>query len=135
MTHFTSRPVNAQELYNLRHSQLCNVVERIIGVLKRRFRVLIVPPEYSMDIQARIPPALACMHNIICTWDPVELEDVEAGAVPSLQTSEGMSGLIADGVPTNADREWMSAKRDRIAQDMWASYTAERTRRGDPVAL
>jgi len=88
-----------------------------------------------MDIQAHIPPALACMHNIIRTWDPVELEDVEAGAVPSLQTSEGMSGLIADGVPTNADREWMSAKQDRIAQDMWASYTAERTQRGDPVAL
>jgi len=37
MTHFTSRPVNAQELYNLRHAQLRNAVERIIGVLKRHF--------------------------------------------------------------------------------------------------
>ena len=135
MTHFTSRPVNTQELYNLCHAQLHNVIERIIGVLKHRFQILILPPEYAMDVQACIPAALACMHNIIHTWDPVELEDIETGAVPSPQTSGNLSSSIADGVPTNADREWMSAKRDRIAQDMWASYVAERARRGDPVAF
>ena len=88
-----------------------------------------------MDIQARIPAALACMHNIIRTWDLVELEDIETGAVPSPQTSGNLSSSIADGVPTNADREWMSTKQDRIAQDMWASYVAERARRGDPVTF
>ena len=88
-----------------------------------------------MDVQARISAALACMHNIIHTWDPVELEDIETGAVPLPQTSGNLSGSIADGVPTNADREWMSTKWDRIAQDMWASYIAECARRGNPVAF
>ncbi|KIK19696.1 hypothetical protein PISMIDRAFT_107149, partial [Pisolithus microcarpus 441] len=108
------------------HASARNVVEHIIGVLKHRFRILTVPPEYSMRVQARIPPALACIHNIIRTWDPVDLEDPEEN--PESQDM-GMSGSVADGVPTNADRDWMSAKRDRITECMWASYIAERARR------
>lgn len=54
-----------QELYNLRHASARNVVERIFGVLKCRFVILTHPPEYSMEIQARIPPALAAVHNFI----------------------------------------------------------------------
>jgi hypothetical protein len=42
-----------------------NVVERIFGVLKRRFRILIVPPELDMHWQARLPAALAAIHNFI----------------------------------------------------------------------
>jgi len=33
-------PANAQELYNLRHSSLRVTVERAIGALKNRFRIL-----------------------------------------------------------------------------------------------
>jgi hypothetical protein len=35
-----ARPQNAKELYNLRHSSLRNAIERIFGIVKRRFRVL-----------------------------------------------------------------------------------------------
>ena len=89
-----------------------------------------------MDIQARIPPALCCIHNIICRWDPVELEDIEhdIAATPP-PGSAGMVGLLADGIPTNADRDWMSAVRERIAGDIWSSYAAERVRRGEPISI
>ena len=128
--------MSAQECYNLRHAQLRNVVERIIGVIKRRFRVLVIAPEYAMDIQARIPPALCCIHNIIRRWDPVELEDIEHGiAATPPPESAGMVGSLADGIPTNADRDWMSAVRERIAGDIWSSYAAERVRRGDPISM
>ncbi|KIK16370.1 hypothetical protein PISMIDRAFT_73011, partial [Pisolithus microcarpus 441] len=109
------------------HAEARNVVERIIGVLKRRFHILMVPPEYSMHIQARLPPALACIHNFIHTWDPVDIDDPE---VVQEAQDVGMVGSIADGVPTNAERAWMSAKREEIAARMWASYIAERARRG-----
>jgi hypothetical protein len=35
-----NRPSNARELYNLRHSSLRVTVERAIGALKNRFRIL-----------------------------------------------------------------------------------------------
>ena len=49
---FTTRPCNREELFNLRHASLRNVIERIFGVLKHQFHVLQLPLEYSMDIQA-----------------------------------------------------------------------------------
>jgi hypothetical protein len=64
---FTSlhRSCNHKELFNLRHAMLRNAVEHIFGVIKRRFHILLLPPEYKMDIQARIPPALCLVHNVI----------------------------------------------------------------------
>ena len=51
--HFRSSnpPLNAKELYNLRHSMLRNVVERTYGVLKKRFRILKDMPNFSYHIQ------------------------------------------------------------------------------------
>ena len=45
------RPRNAKELYNLRHAQQRNAVERIFGVLKKRFPVLNIQPEYPIKTQ------------------------------------------------------------------------------------
>jgi hypothetical protein len=47
------RPRNAKELFNLRHSQLRNAIERIFGVLKKRFPILTTYPEYRFDAQVR----------------------------------------------------------------------------------
>jgi hypothetical protein len=46
------------------------VIERIFGVLKRHFRILLLAPEYNVDIQSRIPAALCALHNFIRTHDP-----------------------------------------------------------------
>ena len=58
-----NRPRTKEELFNLRHASARNVIERIFGVLKRKFRILHTAPEYSKSIQARIPVALAALHN------------------------------------------------------------------------
>ena len=68
-----SRPMNPQELYNLCHAKLCNIIKCIIGVLKHCFQILTTSPEYNMNIQAYIPASLACVHNIIHTHDSDEL--------------------------------------------------------------
>ena len=49
---------NPQELFNLRHAQLHNHVERIIGTLKKRFQVLKCATQYPIDSQAEI--AITC---------------------------------------------------------------------------
>jgi hypothetical protein len=52
-----------------------NVVERIFGILKRRFHFLLLAPEYDMDIQSKVPPALCALHNFIRHNDPSDIED------------------------------------------------------------
>jgi hypothetical protein len=47
----------------------CNVIERIFGVVKRRFQILLLAPEYNLEIQARIPAALCVIHNFIAKYD------------------------------------------------------------------
>jgi len=59
------RPRTKEELFNLRHSQLRNVVERIFGVLKRKFPILRAQPEYPMQSQVKIVLALTGLHNFI----------------------------------------------------------------------
>lgn len=45
-------PTNKRELFHLRHSSLRNVVERIFGVVKRRFPILVKMSPYSFDFQS-----------------------------------------------------------------------------------
>jgi hypothetical protein len=117
------RPANKEELFNLRHAQARNVIERIFGVLKRRFRILLIGPEYSVKFQAKIPSALCAIHNFIHRHDPKEGElpggDPEHSNVGSNAGDEGVQQMnyAEHGVP-----EEVTARRDRIAQAMWESY-------------
>jgi hypothetical protein len=77
------RPQNPKELFNLRHARLRNVIERIFGVLKKRFRVLLVAQEYPFATQTQIISAVALLHNFIIMNDPDKnsiLDDVEPEA-------------------------------------------------------
>ena len=71
-------PENKEELFNLCHAQARNVIEHIFGVLKKRFRILLIGPEYDITIQVQIPAALCAIHNFIHIHNPQEeLEDEE----------------------------------------------------------
>ena len=106
-----NRPKNKEELFNLRHSSLRNVIERIFGVLKRRFRILCLAPEYNMQIQAQIPAALCAIHNFISHHDPDEdeMEDFDDGGNDEHRAY-------------NEEAIEPSVRRDRIAQEMWDDY-------------
>lgn len=109
------RPKNREELFNLRHSSARNVIERIFGVLKRRFRILLLAPEYSLEIQARIPAALAAIHNFIRSHDPDDNEPRADG-----DTNYGHSNDEAD--PLFMPVGEVDERRDQIAQAMWDDY-------------
>ncbi|KAI0508208.1 hypothetical protein KFK09_014343 [Dendrobium nobile] len=55
----------AQELYNHRHAQLRNVVERTFGIWKERFQVLTHMHQFPLAVQADIVLACADLHNFI----------------------------------------------------------------------
>jgi hypothetical protein len=57
------KPENSKELFNLRHASLPNVIERIFGVVKRKYQILQTPSEYSIETQTRLILACTGVHN------------------------------------------------------------------------
>ncbi|KAF9473334.1 hypothetical protein BDN70DRAFT_817388, partial [Pholiota conissans] len=118
------------------HASLRNVIECIFGVCKRRFRLMAAAAEYSLQTQAKIPAALAVLHNFIHTFDPDDLA----------QDEDDMHDVTFDNIdlppeipitPENlghhispAERVRAAQKRDDIAKRMWEDYLEELHRRG-----
>ena len=118
-----SRPAKKEELFNLRHAQLRNVIERIFGVLKRKFRILLLPVEYDLEIQARLPAALSAIHNFTRDLESDIMEPDNNGAHIDFGNYGGGHGggqFEAEGL--GADNEEAVAMRDRIAEKMWVDY-------------
>jgi hypothetical protein len=142
------RPKNREELFNLRHAQARNIVERIFGIVKRRWAVFSRAPEYPVETQAKLVPAIAALHNFLRVHDSddnaLDLGSTgEATSQGSMQR-EG-SGSLEDffnyepreispeelGISiTAAERARASARRDRIAQRMWEDYLVVLRERG-----
>ena len=119
----------------MHHSSARNIIERIFGVIKRRFRILLLAAEYSINIQSCIPVALCVIHNIVSSynpnndgveqWDPVVEQEAGSGVGPEddkddedeLDNSEGEQ--VDGSVPQQQTRNQL---RDTIAQAMWVDY-------------
>ena len=101
------------------------MIEHISGVLKRQFRILLLAPEYDMDLQARIPPALCALHNFICCHDSSDINDyadMNHLGVSHLWADDPEIGDLAMHALTSADRESADAKWEQIAKAMWDEY-------------
>ncbi len=123
------RPVTPQELFNLRHAQARNAIKCIFGVLKRCFCILVIPCEFNMAVQARIPPALCALHNFIRTHDSEEIGEFPPDLVDPSQGEQ--NGSLGQGTASRAEVRRAQALRDQIAQDMWEDYQRELQERED----
>lgn len=138
----TTRPQNPKELYNLRHAHVRNVVERIFGVLKKRFRILVVAPELDLDAVANIPCALGAIHNVIVSLDPLDAAFKE-GVLSDNEMRDFVwkeAEILADDTDptqhlfdqadlaqthiTDFERKEADQYRDKVAADMWIQYEA-----------
>jgi hypothetical protein len=115
------RPENSKELFNLRHASRRNVIERIFGVVKRKYSILKTPSEYSMATQSRIILACCTLHNFVRSMEGQSADIL-------LDTEESNSEEPDDNQPTTAiDPVSQSSKkmdkfRDKIAEKMWTDY-------------
>ena len=83
-------------------------------------------PEYSLEVQARIPAALASVHNFISIHNPHDQPI-------SSTTSDGVwmyDNVDEDFMSTGAEPDITDLRRDRIAQKMWDDYVLLCAERG-----
>lgn len=73
-----ARTQNKEELFNLRHARLQNVVERLIGIMKQRWRNLRDGPEtgFSVQMQSLFVYALSSIRDFALDAGQTVDEDV-----------------------------------------------------------
>lgn len=113
------KPENAKELFNLRHSSLRNVIERIFGVLKRQWKILSGKGcEYSIQTQIDLFCALIGLYNFGKQHGEKLFEEEEVESSNREEVVEVLEGATGTG------NKWMDKKRDSIAASMWEDYQA-----------
>ncbi|KAJ1692918.1 hypothetical protein LUZ63_009616 [Rhynchospora breviuscula] len=84
-----------EELFNHRHAQLRNIVEKTFGILKSRFKVCVYMRKYKFKIQKDIIKACCILHNFIKRQN--HLQNV---------SDEGLFGRVSENRgPSNEDEE------------------------------
>jgi hypothetical protein len=121
------RPQNAKELFNLRHASLRNAIERIFGVLKRKFKILKTAPEYSIQIQVDIVLALTALFNFTRLRDGDIVDNYIYTTERDTEDIQPTTLEAIDDESTSANNNKAEAKsmdilRDKIAEDMWKDY-------------
>ncbi|KAH1082220.1 hypothetical protein J1N35_010531 [Gossypium stocksii] len=100
-------PKNAKELFNLRHSSLRITIERVLGILKKQFRVLDAEPFWNFQTQVDIVLACCIIQNHIMGVDPNDLLNYGLYEEPE-------SDLI---IPTLTEREEREEAREWSAKE------------------
>ncbi|XP_031126993.1 protein ALP1-like [Ipomoea triloba] len=112
------RPENKKELFNLRHSSLRTTIERVFGILKKRFRVLDAEPFWDFMIQVDIVLACCIIHNHIMGIDPND--EINQALVDDDGSLLTLSHTQSE--ERHEARQW-NAKRDEIAEQMWNDFS------------
>jgi len=114
---------NKEELFNLRHASLRNVIERQFDVLKRRFKIIRTAPKFSLSIQTRLIYALTSLNNFI-TRNNIVPDLYQA----NLDSEELIQDPILDTLPFEPNSPIMDDIREAIASQMWVDYCNYTTR-------
>lgn len=119
-------PQNAEELFDMRHSQLRNVIERIFGVMKARYKIITYPRPFRMKSQVRVVAALCVLHNILDDFN--EEEDSAVDNAPIAAPEDESASDVSDHIYSisTTDVQQAARKRNDIAQAMWNDYYARR---------
>lgn len=122
--HHGRTPETPKELFNLRHSSLRNVVERSIGVLKKRWPYLRHPTFHDVQTQSKIVLACCALHNFLQCVDPEDnVEDEESSDSDEEDEEADVPTEVAnyEQLVIASTPQW-SFKRDALAAQMWAEY-------------
>ena len=114
------KPENSKELFNLRHASRRNVIERIFGVVKRKYQILRSPAEYSIETQTRIILACCTLHNYVRIKEG-ETADTLLNAESPLDETDDIQPAVVYPESTMSSKK-MDRFRDELAEKMWVQY-------------
>ncbi|XVE83458.1 hypothetical protein DITRI_Ditri16bG0089600 [Diplodiscus trichospermus] len=114
-------PRNAKELFNHRHSSLRNVIQRSFDVLKTRFPILKLAPQYAFHVQRDIVIAACVLHNYIRheerhDWLFSGIEGVTVDELPDFDEQPELQ------FASSIQEQIASSLRESIAGVMWNDF-------------
>ncbi|KIN94535.1 hypothetical protein M404DRAFT_168096, partial [Pisolithus tinctorius Marx 270] len=98
------------------------------GVIKHHFQILLLPPEYPIEIQALIPVTLCVIHNLIMLHE----QDPDADGEMQEGDSGGDGGTEEVG---DIEQEETRALCNPIAEAMWHDYQDYLQKQGQTRSL
>ena len=126
----TDRPQNKEELFNLRHAKLRNIIERAFGVIKKRFPLLVNMKNYHFAFQCDLVMCCFILHNFIRMQEAFESDDEISDDEDDDNEEEKVQEVVdyaryreanvSEKTRYNEAKVW----RDNMALDMWNSYNA-----------
>jgi hypothetical protein len=126
-------PVNKEELFNLRHSSLRNVVERVYGVVQKRFPIFKKMSPYPFTRQVDIVTSCCMLHNFIVRNQLYsDMFDILDDDEFDLHNDDANVALPQPYVDDPAGHDAAVMWRDGIAQRMWDDYQNELAARNLP---
>ncbi|KAL5754519.1 hypothetical protein ACOSP7_022739 [Xanthoceras sorbifolium] len=113
-------PENANELFNLCHTSLRNVIERIFGIFKSRFTIFKTAPPFPYKTQAELVLACAGLHNFLrkeCRSDKFPVKPDNEASLSSLGYQDDDFELFFE--TQEQQRENANEWRATITRNMW----------------
>lgn len=125
-------PANAKELFNLRHSQLRIVIEKVFGILKWKYKIHQTAPAFTLPKQGDIILATTAVHNFRLQYgakwnDEGNVADGDLLPTNEQQASDDTSTQSAD--QATVVRRKMEKFRDETAAAIWRDYQGSYLRR------
>ncbi|KAJ1689607.1 hypothetical protein LUZ63_013762 [Rhynchospora breviuscula] len=120
---------NGEELFNHRHAQLRNMVEKAFGILKGRFHLLKDMRAYKYDFQTDIVIACCVLHNFLIRHPNLDHdteqfpEDASSDDDDDNPRTSGIESMA--GSSRRSDGERGSELRDKIRDLLWNSRCSD----------
>ncbi|XP_009594417.1 uncharacterized protein [Nicotiana tomentosiformis] len=114
-------PRSAKELFNHRHASLRNAIQKSIEVLKTRFPILKLAPQYAFNTQRDIVIAACVIHNHIRREERSDwlFKDIEGRPV---EESPDLDDQPDPQLAFQIQEQSASALRDSITAAMWNDF-------------
>ena len=118
------KAVGREEIFNLCHARLRNVIERAFGVVKARFPILKKMAPYSFAAQTKIVMTCFSIHNFLRQVSVADRLFSEYDTEEELESDSDNrnQGSTTNNFFTAADQEFMLQFRDHIANELFQVF-------------